>query len=181
MVMTALHAGKHVYCEWPLGANLAEADAMAALARAKGVRTMIGLQPMATRSCCVCGNCWQRATWARCSPAPWPCSCLASCREGGTTPGWVSGRTETKTYGSALHPLFQTLVGSLFDSESGPYGEARRYHVMGMCDNFPENKGSTGENMVRKPLKRRKPLSVSFPKRLVLGQVVPHVAAQSLP
>jgi len=44
MVMTALHAGKHVYCEWPLGANLAEADAMAALARAKGVRTMIGLQ-----------------------------------------------------------------------------------------------------------------------------------------
>jgi predicted dehydrogenase len=44
MVMAALHAGKHVYCEWPLGANLAEAEAMAALARAKGVRTMIGLQ-----------------------------------------------------------------------------------------------------------------------------------------
>ncbi len=44
MVMAALHAGKHVYCEWPLGATLAEAEAMAALARAKGVRTMIGLQ-----------------------------------------------------------------------------------------------------------------------------------------
>jgi len=44
MVMAALHAGKHVYCEWPLGANLAEAEAMAAVAHAKGVRTMIGLQ-----------------------------------------------------------------------------------------------------------------------------------------
>jgi predicted dehydrogenase len=44
MVMAALHAGKHVYCEWPLGATLAEAEAMAAVARAKGVRTMIGLQ-----------------------------------------------------------------------------------------------------------------------------------------
>ena len=30
--MTALNAGKHVYCEWPLGANLAEAEEMAALA-----------------------------------------------------------------------------------------------------------------------------------------------------
>ena len=33
MVMAALHAGKHVYCEWPLGANLAEAEAMATVAR----------------------------------------------------------------------------------------------------------------------------------------------------
>ncbi len=44
LVMAALHAGKHVYCEWPLGANLAEAEAMAAVAHSKGVRTMIGLQ-----------------------------------------------------------------------------------------------------------------------------------------
>ena len=41
MVMAALQAGKHVYCEWPLGANLAESEAMAASARAKGVRTML--------------------------------------------------------------------------------------------------------------------------------------------
>jgi len=36
MVMAALGAGKHVYCEWPLGANLEEAEEMAALAKTKG-------------------------------------------------------------------------------------------------------------------------------------------------
>ena len=44
VVMAALEAGKHVFCEWPLGANLAEAQEMAALARAKGVVTAVGLQ-----------------------------------------------------------------------------------------------------------------------------------------
>ena len=44
MVMAALEAGKHVFCEWPLGANLAEAEEMAALAQSKGVRHMVGLQ-----------------------------------------------------------------------------------------------------------------------------------------
>ncbi len=44
VVMAALKAGKHVYCEWPLGANLEEAQAMAGLARSKGVRHMVGLQ-----------------------------------------------------------------------------------------------------------------------------------------
>ena len=44
VVVAALNAGKHVYCEWPLGANLAEAEAMAELARRKGVRAMVGLQ-----------------------------------------------------------------------------------------------------------------------------------------
>ncbi len=44
VVTAALQAGKHVYCEWPLGANLAEAEAMAALARKQGVRAMVGLQ-----------------------------------------------------------------------------------------------------------------------------------------
>jgi predicted dehydrogenase len=42
--MAALNAGKHVYCEWPLGASLAETDEMASLARAKRVVTAIGLQ-----------------------------------------------------------------------------------------------------------------------------------------
>ncbi len=44
MVMAALEAGKHVFCESPLGANLAETEKMAALARAKGVRHMVALQ-----------------------------------------------------------------------------------------------------------------------------------------
>ena len=40
----ALEAGKHVYTEWPFGKDLAEAQQMAALAREKGVRTMVGIQ-----------------------------------------------------------------------------------------------------------------------------------------
>ena len=44
LVMDALAAGKHVYCEWPLGANLAEAQEMRELAEAKGVKHMVGLQ-----------------------------------------------------------------------------------------------------------------------------------------
>jgi predicted dehydrogenase len=44
----ALTAGKHVYCEWPLGANLAEAVELAALARKMNVRTMVGLQRRAS-------------------------------------------------------------------------------------------------------------------------------------
>jgi predicted dehydrogenase len=44
VVIAALDAGKHVYCEWPLGANLAEAEAMAAVARRKRGCAMVGLQ-----------------------------------------------------------------------------------------------------------------------------------------
>ena len=44
VVMPALEAGKHVFCEWPLGANLAEAQEMAALASTRGVITAVGLQ-----------------------------------------------------------------------------------------------------------------------------------------
>ena len=44
MVMAALEAGKHVYCEWPLGTNIAEAEEMAALADRTGVHHMVGLQ-----------------------------------------------------------------------------------------------------------------------------------------
>ncbi len=44
LVNAALAAGKAVYCEWPLGRDLDEARAMAALAAEKGVRTVVGLQ-----------------------------------------------------------------------------------------------------------------------------------------
>lgn len=44
LTMPALHAGKDVFVEWPLGASLAEAEEMANLAKEKGVKTYIGLQ-----------------------------------------------------------------------------------------------------------------------------------------
>ena len=40
----AIEAGKHVYTEWPLGRNTAEAAELADLARRKGVHTVVGLQ-----------------------------------------------------------------------------------------------------------------------------------------
>src|SRR5438093_2906781 len=44
LVSAALAAGKAVYCEWPLGRDLGDARAMAALAAGQGVRTAVGLQ-----------------------------------------------------------------------------------------------------------------------------------------
>src|SRR5271169_1162114 len=40
----ALEAGKHVYCEWPLGRTTAEAVELSALAKANGLVTAVGLQ-----------------------------------------------------------------------------------------------------------------------------------------
>ncbi|MCB1634888.1 MAG: Gfo/Idh/MocA family oxidoreductase [Xanthomonadales bacterium] len=44
LVSAALDAGKHVYCEWPLGNGLTEARRLAALAQAKGVVAVAGTQ-----------------------------------------------------------------------------------------------------------------------------------------
>ena len=44
LVLAALAAGKHIYCEWPLGRNLAETEEMAQAADAAGVHVAIGLQ-----------------------------------------------------------------------------------------------------------------------------------------
>ena len=43
-VKAALEAGKHVYCEWPLGRTTAEAVELSALAKANGLVTAVGLQ-----------------------------------------------------------------------------------------------------------------------------------------
>ncbi len=43
-VMAAIDAGKHVYCEWPLGRDTAEAVRMLDAAERKGVRHAVGLQ-----------------------------------------------------------------------------------------------------------------------------------------
>jgi predicted dehydrogenase len=44
LVSAALGAGKAVYCEWPLGRDLDDAQAMASLAAERGVGTVVGLQ-----------------------------------------------------------------------------------------------------------------------------------------
>jgi predicted dehydrogenase len=44
LVMSALEAGKAVFCEWPLGANLAEAEDMLNLANSRSLATAVGLQ-----------------------------------------------------------------------------------------------------------------------------------------
>ena len=44
LVMAGLQAGKAVACEWPLGANLAEATEMAGLARQRSLKSIVGLQ-----------------------------------------------------------------------------------------------------------------------------------------
>jgi predicted dehydrogenase len=43
-VMAAIEAGKHVYCEWPLGRDTEEAARMLAAAERKGIRHAVGLQ-----------------------------------------------------------------------------------------------------------------------------------------
>jgi predicted dehydrogenase len=44
LVKAVIAAGKHVYCEWPLGNGLAEAEEMAALAWARGILGVMGAQ-----------------------------------------------------------------------------------------------------------------------------------------
>lgn len=47
LVQAALAAGKHVYCEWPLGNGLAEARQLAALAQARGGVAVVGTRARA--------------------------------------------------------------------------------------------------------------------------------------
>jgi predicted dehydrogenase len=44
LVMKAIEAGKNVYCEWPLGANLREAEEMAEAAEKRAVMSAVGIQ-----------------------------------------------------------------------------------------------------------------------------------------
>lgn len=48
IVKAVLAAGKHVYCEWPLGNGLAEATELAALARAGDAVAVVGTQAVAS-------------------------------------------------------------------------------------------------------------------------------------
>lgn len=44
IVLAAAEAGRHVFCEWPLGLDAGEAEAMLAAVEARGLRHMVGLQ-----------------------------------------------------------------------------------------------------------------------------------------
>ncbi len=44
LVLAAVAAGKHVYCEWPLGRDLSETEEMAKAAATANIHTAIGLQ-----------------------------------------------------------------------------------------------------------------------------------------
>jgi predicted dehydrogenase len=44
LVMAGLQAGKAVFCEWPLGRTLAEAEEMAGFASQRSLKTIVGLQ-----------------------------------------------------------------------------------------------------------------------------------------
>src|SRR2546422_3307537 len=50
LATAALRAGKAVYCEWPLGNGLQDAEKLAALAKQKGVLAVAGLQARAAPS-----------------------------------------------------------------------------------------------------------------------------------
>jgi len=51
-VMAAIEAGKHVYCEWPLGRDADEAARMLDAARGKGIRHAVGLQGQMSPAIC---------------------------------------------------------------------------------------------------------------------------------
>ena len=65
----AIEAGKHVYTEWPLGRNTAEAEELATLARDKGVQTAVGLQSRVSPALLYIKEQMRPAMWARCSRA----------------------------------------------------------------------------------------------------------------
>jgi predicted dehydrogenase len=50
LASAVLAAGKNLYCEWPLGNGLAEAEKLAEMARKKGVKAAVGLQGRAGRA-----------------------------------------------------------------------------------------------------------------------------------
>jgi predicted dehydrogenase len=55
-VMAAIEAGKHVYCEWPLGRDTAEANRMFEAAERRGVRHAVGLQGRVSPAICYARN-----------------------------------------------------------------------------------------------------------------------------
>lgn len=52
LVEAAVAAGKHIFCEWPLGNGLAEAESLAEQVRVANIRAVIGLQARVAPAIC---------------------------------------------------------------------------------------------------------------------------------
>ena len=119
LVLGALRAGKHLYCEWPLSPTLAQAEELAAAARAAGVKVALGLQarmnPAArTASQLIAAGAIGRVLGARCYS-----TCAAWGRE--IEPGMVfaekpdAGVNLVMIQGAHSIDLATALVGGLAD------------------------------------------------------------------
>lgn len=121
IVLAALEAGKHVYCEWPLGRNVGEAQEMAA-AVAPGLHAAIGLQALSAPAVRAAAGLVRAGTLGR----PRVIRCFSP------TIGWGpdappfyaylqdkrNGATLERVVGGHTFALLETLVGPLLDFDS---------------------------------------------------------------
>jgi predicted dehydrogenase len=70
LVTEAINAGKHVFCEWPLGNGLEEAEEMAKLAKAKRVRGFVVCNRVLYRPLIIYATWLHRGTLVRCFLPP---------------------------------------------------------------------------------------------------------------
>ena len=88
VIRAALAAGKHVYCEWPLGRSTEEAERLAGAARQAGVHHAIGLQ----------GSSAPAARRARQVIASGRLGCILSARIVSTTAGYAARMPSAYAY-----------------------------------------------------------------------------------
>src|SRR5437868_5632879 len=89
-VMAAIEAGKHVYCEWPLGRNTDEAAQMLAAAERRGVRHAVALQGQVSPSICYAKDPYIVALPQK-APGASHTSPLTRARVIGSFPGFLRG------------------------------------------------------------------------------------------
>jgi predicted dehydrogenase len=114
LVRLAAEAGKHIYCEWPLARDTAEATTLEALVRARGVTAMIGLQgryaPAARylRNLIAAGEIGEVRAVSLNHSVPWPTTTSSSMTYLQTE---VSGANYLTIPGAHTLDLFEFLVG----------------------------------------------------------------------
>ncbi len=118
IVLEALAAGKHVYCEWPLGRDLDEAQEMAA-AVTPASHAMIGLQALSAPAC----------LHARALVAAGEIGRLTALRVYSPTAGWGSvapahyAYLQDKRNGATLETIAGGHTLALLEFLAGPYEE----------------------------------------------------------